>query len=131
MRARFRSAFRHRWMCARRYGRTCLGSDHGTGGSGPERLRLRRRAAPAPASRPQRTTVELLAAALGLSGAERDGFLAAARGQVSEEPLPPTAYLKIPPAAELIGRADDVAELAARLGAADGPRGVTLVGIAG
>jgi predicted ATPase len=83
------------------------------------------------ASRPQRTTVELLAAALGLSGAERDGFLAAARGQVSEEPLPPTAYLKIPPAAELIGRADDVAELAARLGAADGPRGVTLVGIAG
>ena len=33
------------------------------------------------ASRPQRTTVELLARALGLTGAERESFLAAARGR--------------------------------------------------
>src|SRR6187549_1088108 len=79
------------------------------------------------ASRPQRTTVELLAAALGLSGADRDAFLAAARGQAADEPLPPTSFLQMPPSAELIGRDDDVAELVARLTAADGPRGVTLV----
>jgi predicted ATPase/DNA-binding XRE family transcriptional regulator len=83
------------------------------------------------ASRPQRTTVELLAAALGLAGVDRETFLAAARGQAAEEPLPPTSFLQIPPTAELIGRDDDVAELVARLAADDGPRGVTLVGIAG
>ena len=38
------------------------------------------------ASRPQRTTVELLAQALGLSEAEQETFLAAARGQA--EPAP-------------------------------------------
>src|SRR3982751_2441750 len=81
------------------------------------------------ASRPQRTTVELLGAALGLSGADRDAFLAVARGQVADEPLPPTSFLQIPPTAALIGRDDDVAELVTRLTAADGPRGVTLVGI--
>src|SRR3954452_24189607 len=83
------------------------------------------------ASRPQRTTVELLAAALGLAGLDREAFLAAARGQAAEDPLPPTSFLQIPPTAELIGRDDDVAELVSRLTAADGPRGVTLVGIAG
>src|SRR5690242_6638367 len=83
------------------------------------------------ASRPQRTTIELLAAALGLSGADRDAFLAAARGQAADEPLPPTSFLQIPPSAELIGRDDDVAELVTRLTTADGPRGVTLVGLAG
>ncbi|MET0423497.1 MAG: helix-turn-helix domain-containing protein, partial [Actinoplanes sp.] len=83
------------------------------------------------ASRPQRTTVELLAAALGLAGADREAFLAAARGQPAEEPLPPTAFLQMPPAVELIGRDDDVTELTSRLAAADGPRGITLVGIAG
>src|SRR5215831_8590307 len=45
------------------------------------------------ASRPQRTTVELLAAALGLSGADRDAFLAAARGQAGDVPLPPPLFL--------------------------------------
>src|SRR3954451_20897157 len=83
------------------------------------------------ASRPQRTTVELLAAALGLAGADREAFLAAARGQSAEDPLPPTAFLQIQPANDLIGRDDDVAELVGRLSAPDGPRGVTLVGIAG
>ncbi|GAA0563877.1 helix-turn-helix domain-containing protein [Paractinoplanes ferrugineus] len=83
------------------------------------------------ANRPQRTTVELLAAALGLAGADRDTFLAAARGQPTDEPLPPTPFQQIPPSVELIGRDDDVAELVARLADPDGPRGVTLVGIAG
>src|SRR3954469_2674802 len=63
------------------------------------------------ASRPQRTTVELLAAALGLAGADREAFLAAARGQATEEPLPPTGFLQMPPIVELIGRDDDVNEL--------------------
>ncbi|MFD0519176.1 ATP-binding protein [Paractinoplanes durhamensis] len=37
----------------------------------------------------------------------------------------------MPPTIELIGRDDDAAELVARLSDSDGPRGVTLVGIAG
>src|SRR3954464_5959246 len=53
------------------------------------------------ASRPQRTTVELLAAALGLAGADRETFLAAARGQHGEEPLPPTSFQQMPPTIEL------------------------------
>ena len=83
------------------------------------------------ASRPQRTTVELLAAALSLAGADREAFLAAARGQPTEEPLPPTGFLQMPPIVELIGRDDDVNELVTRLTTVDGPRGVTLVGIGG
>ena len=83
------------------------------------------------AARPQRTTAELLAAALGLAGVDRDAFLAAARGQPADEALPPTGFLRVLPAIELIGRDDDVAELSALLNAPDGPRGVTLVGIAG
>src|SRR3954468_9425509 len=54
------------------------------------------------ASRPQRTTVELLAAALGLAGQEREAFLAAARGQPAEDALPPTAFLRMPPTVDLI-----------------------------
>src|ERR1700754_2379879 len=83
------------------------------------------------ASRPQRTTVELLAAALGLAATDREAFLAAARGQPTEEPLPPTGFLQMPPIVDLIGRDDDVTELVSRLTTVDGPRGVTLVGIAG
>src|SRR4051812_36546651 len=85
------------------------------------------------ASRPQRTTVELLSAALGLAAAEREAFLAAARGQAPEEALPPTAFQRMPPSPtfELVGRDEDLDELAGRLSATDGPRGVTLVGIAG
>src|SRR5690349_3150769 len=84
------------------------------------------------ASRPQRTTVELLAAALGLAAADRLAFLAAARGQqAGAGALPP--YVRLPPAADLIGRDGDVAELVARLAPArpEGPRGITLVGLAG
>ena len=83
------------------------------------------------ASRPQRTTVELLAQALGLSEAEQDTFLAAARGQA--EPAPPVRFARLPPAGDLIGRDGDVAELVTRLTSPppEGPRGVTLVGLAG
>ncbi|GAB2580042.1 XRE family transcriptional regulator [Paractinoplanes abujensis] len=83
------------------------------------------------ASRPQRTTVELLAAALGLGGADREAFLAAARGQSTEDPLPPTGFLRVLPTTELIGRDDDLEEMTAQLAAPDGPRGITLVGLAG
>jgi predicted ATPase/DNA-binding XRE family transcriptional regulator len=84
------------------------------------------------ASRPQRNTVELLAAALGLAGADRLGFLAAARGQQADT-APPPRYVRLPPAGDLIGRDGDVAELVTRLSPAreDGPRGITLVGLAG
>ncbi|MFF5084753.1 ATP-binding protein [Actinoplanes sp. NPDC000266] len=84
------------------------------------------------ASRPQRTTAELLAAALSLAGAEREAFLAAARGQSTEEPpAPPTGFLRVLQTVELIGRDDESAELDALLTDPDGPRGLTLVGIAG
>src|SRR5258708_5261888 len=63
------------------------------------------------ASRPQRTTGELLATALGLADAEREAFLAAARGQ-SSAPPPAPAVNRLPPAGDLIGRDADVAELA-------------------
>jgi predicted ATPase/transcriptional regulator with XRE-family HTH domain len=84
------------------------------------------------ASRPQRMTAELLATALGLAGTEREAFLAAARGQSSAGP-PAPAVNRLPPAGDLIGRDADVAELADLLiePAPYGPRGVTLVGLAG
>src|SRR3954451_482985 len=67
------------------------------------------------ASRPQRTTVELLAAALGLAAAEREAFLAAARGQAPDEALPPTAFLRLAPSVDLVGRDEDLQELGASL----------------
>ncbi|WP_067493955.1 helix-turn-helix domain-containing protein [Actinoplanes sp. TFC3] len=84
------------------------------------------------ASRPQRTTVELLAAALGLTGADRLAFLAASRGQPSGTP-PPARFVRLPPASDLIGRDADVTELVTRLSqpVSEGPRGITLVGLAG
>ncbi|WIM96590.1 helix-turn-helix domain-containing protein [Actinoplanes oblitus] len=75
-------------------------------------------------SRPQRTTVELLARALGLTGSDLEAFLSAARGR-------PAATLPPAPLDELIGRDADIAELVARLTDGDGPRGVTLAGVAG
>src|SRR4051795_3168537 len=62
------------------------------------------------ASRPQRTTVELLAQALGLNGHDREQFLAAARGQAAGLSTPVRA-VALPPAGDLIGRDADVAEL--------------------
>src|SRR3954469_11662152 len=61
------------------------------------------------ASRPQRTTAELIAAALGLSGADRLAFLAAARGHPAV--AQPPRYVRLPPASDLIGRDDDVDHL--------------------
>ncbi|MEV4654616.1 helix-turn-helix domain-containing protein [Micromonospora sp. NPDC049301] len=103
--------------------------------------------------RPQRTTVELLAGVLELTGATRAAFLAAARGQSGGEPprpdVTPAALaatgpttsaadpawsdppVALPPAVALIGRDRDVTELAAMLTAEHGPRLVSLVGLAG
>ncbi|MFG1607145.1 ATP-binding protein [Actinoplanes sp. NPDC049265] len=83
------------------------------------------------ASRPQRTTVELLANALNLTGADRHAFLLAARGQAAETGNG-RRYVRLPPSAELIGRDTDAAELAGLLtGPIRHPRVVTLVGLAG
>jgi predicted ATPase/DNA-binding XRE family transcriptional regulator len=96
-------------------------------------------------ARPQRTTAELLADALGLTGTDRDAFLAAARSQAPDRhqvpapdrhqvaaPAPPSRFVPLPPAAELIGRDADLAELAELLTARPpGSRGITLVGLAG
>ncbi|MGC4810226.1 ATP-binding protein [Micromonospora sp. DT228] len=101
--------------------------------------------------RPQRTTVELLATALALTGASRAAFLAAARGPSGGEstrPDPtPTAPgigdqttalaaatnlpVTLPPPVALVGRDRDLTELAAMLTAERGPRLVSLVGLAG
>ncbi|MER7440181.1 ATP-binding protein [Micromonospora avicenniae] len=97
-------------------------------------------------SRPQRTTVELLAGALELSGAARAAFLTVARGPVGVEPAVPTSgsaavtrfgtgepglAMTLPPPVELIGRDRDVSELVAMLTDELGPRLVSLVGLAG
>ncbi|MGW3601713.1 ATP-binding protein [Micromonospora sp. NPDC005161] len=103
--------------------------------------------------RPQRTTVELLAGAMELTGAARAAFLAAARGQAGGEPPRPDVTLAalavtgpatsaadpigsappvaLPPPVALIGRDRDVTELASMLTAEHGPRLVSLVGLAG
>ncbi|AEV81049.1 Disease resistance protein RPS5 [Actinoplanes sp. SE50] len=78
------------------------------------------------AARPQRTTADLLARALGLAGADHDGFLAAARSRPAGTP-----FLRSAPTDDLIGRDTDIAELTASLADPAGPRGVTLVGAAG
>jgi predicted ATPase len=112
------------------------------------------------AQRPQRTTVELLAAALGLAGADRAEFIAAARGQgpTAVEPAPavltgpatgppaaatgtqsrtpgsrPATSLGLPAPGALIGRDVEVPELAGLLtgGTGAAPAVVSLVGLAG
>ncbi|MBO4204551.1 helix-turn-helix domain-containing protein [Micromonospora echinofusca] len=103
--------------------------------------------------RPQRTTVELLAAALQLAPADRAVLLAAARGHRSPAPadgsasrMPPPAgpvdrassatgpVGQLPPATELIGRDDEVAGVVDLLAPAPDrqpPTVVSLVGLAG
>ncbi|MEU7802914.1 helix-turn-helix domain-containing protein [Micromonospora arborensis] len=100
--------------------------------------------------RPQRTTVELLAAALALTGASRAAFLAAARGSAgvessrpdttltapvggatTSEAAPADPPIALPPPVTLVGRDRDVTELAGMLTAERGPRLVSLVGLAG
>ncbi|ASW52972.1 helix-turn-helix domain-containing protein [Plantactinospora sp. KBS50] len=89
------------------------------------------------ATRPQRTTVELLASALGLTGEDRLQFLSTARGPAAvraadEQPVRASS-LGLPAPVELVGRDQDVAELSGILGAPDGaaPPVVSLVGLAG
>ncbi|MFI5841011.1 ATP-binding protein [Catenuloplanes sp. NPDC051500] len=84
------------------------------------------------ASRPQRTTVELLATALSLSGQDRADFLASARGQ-SAAPAPerPPPRNGLPPAHDLIGRDTEVIDVAELLATSGPPGVVTLVGLAG
>ncbi|MEG3632895.1 ATP-binding protein [Micromonospora palythoicola] len=83
-------------------------------------------------TRPQRTTVELLAGALRLTGPTRAAFLAAARGAGPATAQPEAGTpLGLPPPPELIGREHDVTELAALLDDPRGPRVVSLVGLAG
>ncbi|MCW3842420.1 helix-turn-helix domain-containing protein [Micromonospora yasonensis] len=86
-------------------------------------------------ARPQRTTVDLLADALGLAGADRQAFLAAARpagapqlpgtGSVASSGTP----IALPQPVPLVGRDQDVTEVAALLGT-EHPV-VSLVGLAG
>ncbi|PMR61129.1 hypothetical protein C1A38_10610 [Verrucosispora sp. ts21] len=83
-------------------------------------------------SRPQRTTVNLLADALDLSGAARTAFVAAARkadGGTSRAIVGSPA--PVPPPPELIGRERDLAELVTLLTEPRGPRVISLVGVAG
>jgi predicted ATPase len=77
-------------------------------------------------SRPQRATVELLTAALGLRGAARDEFLAAARRTEAGEAGDPGVNL--PAAPVLIGREAELTNLEAALRHA---ALVTLVGVSG
>ncbi len=87
-------------------------------------------------ARPQRTTVDLLADALGLAGASRQTFLAAAR-PASAAPHPPVTGspaprsgtpIALPQPVPLLGRDRDVTEVAALL---DDHPVVSLVGLAG
>jgi predicted ATPase/transcriptional regulator with XRE-family HTH domain len=83
-------------------------------------------------ARPQRTTVELLAGALGLAGPDQQGFLAVARGKLAE-PSPPGggqhSVVTLPAAPDLIGRDEEIAGLMSHLRAQAGV--TTLVGLAG
>jgi predicted ATPase/DNA-binding XRE family transcriptional regulator len=80
------------------------------------------------AVRPQRSTVDLLASALGLEGAERERFVAAARGRPPRRRSAGAGqvHLGVPP--ELVGRESAVQAVADLL---DVARLVTLVGLAG
>ncbi len=79
------------------------------------------------ATRPQRSTVELLATALELVGAGREDFLEAARGRAARRTAA-VATAPLRPVPPLVGRDDLVRDIAALLDVA--PM-VTLVGLAG
>jgi predicted ATPase/transcriptional regulator with XRE-family HTH domain len=82
-------------------------------------------------ARPQRTTIELLAAALGLSPAEQTEFLLAARGSRAQagQARPAVNVISLPPPPELLGRDAEITALTAHLTAQPGI--TTLVGLAG
>ncbi len=81
------------------------------------------------AARPQRTTVELLAGALGLVGDALAEFHAAARGQALPPPVPARPAFHLPAPPELFGRGDEIDALVAHVVAQPGL--TTLVGLAG
>jgi predicted ATPase/transcriptional regulator with XRE-family HTH domain len=83
-------------------------------------------------TRPQRSTVELLASSLGLVDDELAEFLTAARGQAGSPKAPsqpPAQTLGLPAAGVLFGRAQDVDALVAHL--QQRPGLTLLVGLAG
>ena len=87
------------------------------------------------ASRPQRTTVELLATALGLSGEHRAAFVAASRGAVPSGSAGPSGRSwatmpPLPPVRALAGRENDASALV-KLAVESATEVVTLVGLAG
>ena len=80
-------------------------------------------------ARPQRATVDLLAAALGLRGAAREEFVRAARRGPAGDPAGTGgSELNLPPAPVLVGREAELANLVAVLRHA---AVTTLVGVAG
>jgi predicted ATPase/transcriptional regulator with XRE-family HTH domain len=80
--------------------------------------------------RPQRSTVELLGAALGLQGRDLAVFVAVARGRAQTVPAdPPEQPRALPSAGELIGRDREIGALIEHLQA--NPGVTTLVGLAG
>jgi predicted ATPase/DNA-binding XRE family transcriptional regulator len=80
--------------------------------------------------RPQRSTVELLGAALGLRGRDLAVFVAVARGRTRPPPVEPAASSRsLPLAGELMGRDADLAALAGHL--RQNPGVTCLVGLAG
>ncbi|WP_089154787.1 ATP-binding protein [Micromonospora sp. NBS 11-29] len=86
------------------------------------------------ATRPQRTTVDLLADALGLTGAARREFVATARPApvpapaTAPTPVEPDPPVALPQPVPLVGRERDVAEVSELL---DAYPVVSLVGLAG
>jgi predicted ATPase/transcriptional regulator with XRE-family HTH domain len=89
------------------------------------------------ATRPQRGTVELLADALGLTTTARTRFMEAARGRPPDAAADPTApraaatvprTIALPPPLPLVGRDDDLRDVAGLLTSCDA---VLLVGLAG
>jgi predicted ATPase/DNA-binding XRE family transcriptional regulator len=80
------------------------------------------------AMRPQRSTVDLLAAALGLEDDDRERFVAAARGQPARRRSSGGGYVNLSVPTDLLGRDSAIAAVADLL---DVARLVTLVGLAG
>jgi predicted ATPase/DNA-binding XRE family transcriptional regulator len=80
------------------------------------------------AMRPQRSTVDLLAAALGLDDEDRERFVAAARGQSGRRRSSGGGYVNLGTPPELLGRDSAIRAVADLL---DVARLVTLVGLAG
>lgn len=79
-------------------------------------------------ARPQRATLELLAAALELEGPERVAFTLAARRGTGTDTIVESQGITLPPAPTLIGRDAELAQLDAALRHA---ALITLVGVAG